>query len=106
MGVQQSEDDFTAALSRLNALCGVDDRWIGSQARTRHYDAFGVEVLPGEVYYHREPAQGPSSTLKLSRRSMGLLLILVVVSCPSVENIADALLGDERERLRKFVVRS
>ena len=99
-GSMYSEEDFEKYLGRLNALTSEYTPWQHTKARKEHEDEFGDIIKEGEIYFKRSYGGGYDAVLKLSRRSMEILIDCVFNDNFFLESIADKIKEARWERLK------
>jgi hypothetical protein len=95
-----SEEDFKKYLGRLNALTSEYTPWQDTKARKEHQDEFGDIIKEGDIYYKRSYGPSYSDVLKLSRRSIEIVIYCLFNGNFSLENIADKIKEARWERLK------
>jgi hypothetical protein len=89
------------AYERFNTLFSAHCDWRITTARKPHIDAFGVSILPGEIYLNRRLDPAGEEILKLSLQSMNQLYDALFRSNPLLEGLTDELLCAADARRRK-----
>ena len=101
------DDRFDEFLGYLEALTDPHNKWKIRRANKEHEDLFGIYIKPHERYFFRRIGQGWHSYVKVSSKSMGIMLDALFSGDHHFQTIASQIKKNidelEREKLREVV---
>ena len=100
------DEKFVELFSRFDALFHDWGNWGAVKARKDQTDLFGESIQTGETYYKRDYGASWDATIKLSRKSLELVMFAMFAGNLILEQVADkfveARLDYKREQMAKL----
>jgi hypothetical protein len=93
-----NDDRFFENLDLLNTLMGAHP-WQEVRAKKDHIDEFGDKIAAGDSYYRREYGVAYHEVVKVSRRSMEIMLYAVLRGNRLLRDIARNLKEKQEKEL-------
>ncbi len=93
---------FNDYLRKLNALYSMYDRWEHTVARKDHDDEFGAHIKPREIYFKRQYGAAWDEVLKLSRRSMEMMIFWIFNGNFGLEESCQKVVDEERRYISEI----
>ena len=92
---------FIELFSRFDALFHDWGRWKAVKARKDHMDVFGEPIQTGETYFKRDYGASWDATIKLSRKSLELVMFVMFAGNLILEQVADKFIEARLEYMRE-----